>query len=135
MCIAAALPASGCSMSFPMAGFVSDPVVTGSTNKNDALLYKALDPEDWRRAKAALAVALDPQGNGASVGWDNPQSGARGSFAAAAGPIPANDLICRPFKAHMHPGPGAERELSGSACRGPDGEWLVRDASETPPRG
>ena len=31
-----------------------------------------MDAEDWRRAKSALDTALDPQGNGASVAWDNP---------------------------------------------------------------
>ena len=41
-------------------------------------LASLLDAEDWRRAKAALSTALDPQGNGSLVGWDNPDSGNKG---------------------------------------------------------
>ena len=57
--------------------------------------------EDWRRAKSALDTALDPQGNGASVAWDNPTSGAKGSFLPLAQPYPKDDGICRPFAAHL----------------------------------
>ena len=41
-------------------------------------LSPELGEEDWRRAKAALAVALDPQGAGARVSWDNPDTDAEG---------------------------------------------------------
>ncbi len=40
----------------------------------------SLDEEDRRRALGALAIALDPQGNGATVHWDNPISKAHGSM-------------------------------------------------------
>ena len=128
MCVILGLPASGCALSFPIAGFTDD-TATGSIAKPDALLFKALDQEDWRRAKAAMAVALDPQGNGASVAWDNPQSGAHGSFVAAAAPFPRQDAICRAFHAHVVPAPKSERDVSGSACRAPDGDWTVREAA------
>jgi surface antigen len=51
---------------------------TGALPKSS--LAGILDAEDWRRAKAALSTALDPQGNGSLVGWDNPDSGNKGSF-------------------------------------------------------
>jgi surface antigen len=46
-----------------------------------------LNEEDWRRAKAALAVALDPQGPGTQVSWDNPDTAMKGSFTPTALPM------------------------------------------------
>ena len=123
--------ASACSLSFPMEGFIADPTATGSIARPDTLLFKALDQEDGRRAKAALAVALDPQGNGASVAWDNPQSGAKGTFVAVAPAFSRADKVCRAFRAHIVPDPHKEREVNGSACRDGGGEWAVADARET----
>lgn len=130
LCAFAGLPASGCALSFPLAGFTADQTATGSIGRSDALLFKALDQEDWRRAKAAMAVALDPQGNGASVAWDNPKSGAHGRFVAAANPVAKADAICRDFKANMVPAAANDREIVGSACRDPGGDWTVRQAAE-----
>ena len=124
------LLASGCSLSFPIAGFVSDSTATGSVNRSAALLAKELDQEDWRRAKAALAVALDPQGNGSTVPWANPASGAKGSFAATAVPFPARDSVCRAFLAHVMPDSRTDRQVQGSACRESDGDWVVAEAKE-----
>jgi surface antigen len=117
-------------MSFPISGFVADPSPTGSIDRSAALLSRELDQEDWRRAKAALAVALDPQGNGAKVAWDNPQSGAKGSFVAVAAPFSKSDKICRAFRAHVVPDAKIDRSIEGSACRGSDGDWVVADAKE-----
>lgn len=130
LCTLVGLPASGCALSFPLAGFMSDQTATGSVGRSDALLFKALDQEDWRRAKAALAVALDPQGNGASVAWANPTSGAHGSFVAAANPVARADAICRDFRASMVPAAANDREIVGSACRDGGGDWTVRQATE-----
>ena len=58
-------------------------------------LASLLDAEDWRRAKAALSTALDPQGNGSLVGWDNPDSGNKGSFTPVGKPYPLAAGICR----------------------------------------
>lgn len=132
MCGGAALLTSACSMSFPITGFMADRTPTGSIDGSAGLLTKELDQEDWRRAKAALGVALDPQGNGASVAWDNPRSGARGSFVAIAPPFSKADSICRAFQAHMAPSVRTEHVFAGSACRGPDGEWALADAKEVP---
>ncbi|MGH6800680.1 MAG: RT0821/Lpp0805 family surface protein [Methylocella sp.] len=60
-----------------------------------------LDAEDWRRAKAALSTALDPQGNGSLVGWDNPDSGNKGSFTPVGKPFPMEAGICRVFLAEV----------------------------------
>lgn len=117
-------------MSFPMAGFVESDA-TGSTKPKSASLWPDLEREDWRRANAALAVALDPQGNGASVAWENPQSGAKGSFVAQAPPFTERDRVCRAFKATLSAKPKGERGAAGSACRNDDGEWVLRDVRET----
>lgn len=113
-----------------MQGFISDRTATGSIARPDALLFKALDQEDGRRAKAALAVALDPQGNGESVAWDNPQSGAKGSFVAVAPPFAKADKVCRAFEARVIADAGSERAVDGSACRDDGGDWAVAELRE-----
>jgi surface antigen len=130
MCGGLGLGASACSMSFPISSFASDSDPTGSIDRPVTLLSKELDQEDWRRAKAAMAVALDPQGNGTSVAWNNPQSGAKGSFVAVAAPFSKNDKICRTFHADVVADAKADRKIEGSACRGSDGDWVVASAKE-----
>jgi surface antigen len=122
-----AISMAACSMSFPIAGFRADDPPTGSIDRSAALLSPALDREDWRRAEAALSVALDPQGNGAGVGWRNPQTGSKGSFAAPAPPFLDHEQVCRSFKAEVSSGSQGPTHLSGSACRDGDGTWRLRD--------
>ena len=83
-----------------------------------------MDPEDWRRAGAALAVALDPQGNGARVQWDNPLSRSKGSFVQAGKPYPSDAVVCRPFLADLTLKSG-DHALAGSACVDKSGVWTV----------
>lgn len=131
MCGAVALLASGCALSVPIAGFVSDGTPTGTIERGAGVLSRDLDQEDWRRAKAALAVALDPQGNGAVSAWANPATGAKGSFTAAALPKPEGDRICRAFHARVTSSSGPERQLAGSACRDGTGEWTVAKVADS----
>jgi len=115
---------AGCSVSMPMGSLVpSDEDVTGSIPKS---ALANLDAEDWRRAKAALATALDPQGNGASVNWDNPASGARGSFVPAGKAYPTDAQICRAFLAGIGQA-GNERAVRGTACADKHGEWTITE--------
>lgn len=123
---------SGCSLSFPMSGIATDATPTGSIDRMATLLSPALDREDMRRAKAALAVALDPQGNGARVVWQNPQTGAHGAFAASAPPFADQDRVCRAFAGAIAPAGSPERHLAGSACRDGDGTWQVRGTDVAP---
>ncbi len=127
-----AMSMGACAVSFPVPGFV-DSDATGSI-KASAKLSSDLDREDWRRANAAMAVALDPQGNGAEAAWHNPQSGARGSFAALAPPFVEHDRVCRAFKARVAASPGQERRLDGSACRARDGDWVLAKVMENKAR-
>ncbi|MDP3411383.1 RT0821/Lpp0805 family surface protein [Bosea sp. (in: a-proteobacteria)] len=133
-----ALLAAGCSVSFPILGLSSkaeDDVATTSsvlpargTSKPGPLtaLSSELGPEDQRRAEGAMAVALDPQGNGAAVSWDNPQSGLKGSFIPVGGPFLRSDEICRAFIAQVQT-QSKPLKLQGTACRPSGGDWLVKD--------
>ncbi len=100
--------------------------VTGSIPKAPPVLSRALDVEDTRRAVAALSTALDPQGSGASVNWDNPQTAARGSFTPVGAAYPLDGKICRAFVAGL-----AVKELSkklqGAACREKTVEWTLTE--------
>lgn len=94
-------------------------------------LSKTLDAEDARRAMAALATALDPQGSGQKVNWDNPASGARGDFRPSGSPYPLDGRICRAFVAAIEAGDGIER-IEGAACRDKTAEWsLLRVKAES----
>ena len=94
-----ALSASACSYSFGLSGLDEDePKSTGAIATRAVTHLSAdLDEEDWRRAKAALAVALDPQGPGTQVSWDNPASTRKGTFTPTGAPFVKDDEICRDF--------------------------------------
>ena len=123
--------APGCSMTVPLAGLEPDTASTGSINRTVALLSPELDQEDVRRAKAALAIALDPQGNGARVAWQNPQTSAHGAFTASGSPFVEHDRVCRAFTGEEAPTSGSSNKLAGSACRDGDGTWQIRSNAGT----
>ncbi len=85
-----------------------------------------LGQEDWRRAKGALAIALDPQGSGAAVKWDNPDTEASGTFTPVAQPFVKADEICRAFLAAIA-FPGRSSSLQGTACRPSAEQWEIRE--------
>jgi surface antigen len=122
-----ALSTSACSFSFGLSALDDDePKSTGAIGtKAVAPLSADLDDEDWRRAKAALAVALDPQGPGTQVSWDNPATTMKGTFTPVGAPFVKNDEICRSFSAHLS-GPSAS-SLHGTACRPSGGEWTIQE--------
>lgn len=131
-CIAAAglaVTLAGCSFSMPIATLASSTSsedMTGSIPKSS--LEHLLEAEDWRRAKAALATALDPQGNGSVVGWDNPESGNKGSFTPIGKPYPANERICRIFVSQIDR-KGNEQSMRGTACAEKGGDWTISEVA------
>ncbi|WOJ90018.1 RT0821/Lpp0805 family surface protein [Methylocapsa polymorpha] len=131
-CMAAAglaVTLAGCSFSMPIATLASSTSsedATGSIQKSS--LEHQLDPEDWRRAKAALATALDPQGNGSVVGWDNPESGNKGSFTPVGKAYPANERICRIFVSQIER-KGNEQSMRGTACTEKGGDWTIAEVA------
>ena len=128
LCIFGFLPAvlAGCSMSFPISPLISAKEdATGTVPKPP--IASLLEPEDWRRAKAALSTALDPQGNGSLVGWENPDSGNKGTFTPVGKAYPLNAEICRVFLAELDR-KGNEQSLQGTACADKQGEWTIAEA-------
>lgn len=120
-----AISLGGCATAIPLPSFagISTSDVTGSIKKTPPLSDK-LNNEDWRRAKGALAVALDPQGNGAPVAWENPQTLAKGTFVPVGQAWAKDDGICRTFLADLN-GSHPQSQLQGNACRSKDGEWTI----------
>ncbi|BDV38985.1 RT0821/Lpp0805 family surface protein [Methylocystis bryophila] len=99
---------------------------TGSIRKPAPEIARGLEAEDSRRAKAALATALDPQGSGDRVDWDNPQTGAKGVFTPVGQAYPSDGRICRSFLAEIVTSHNEER-LQGTACRDKAAEWTLLD--------
>ena len=120
---------AACGISFPMASLFSDDdaeTTSSITPKFASPLSTEMGVEDWRRAKGALAVALDPQGNGTPVSWDNPDTNTKGNFAPVGQPFVNTDEICRTFLATLILRT-ATTSLQGTACRPSGGEWAIKD--------
>ncbi|MCW2285626.1 surface antigen [Rhodoblastus acidophilus] len=119
----------GCSVATPLSPDV-DMTATGAIPPAAAparpALPAALDEEDRRRAMGALGIALDPQGNGASVAWSNPVSKAHGTVTPVGFAYPENGLICRKFSARFDTAAGPESD-SGAACRDKDAMWTLTE--------
>ena len=111
-----------------------DPVSTGSIDKRPLGFGHDLGAEDWRRASAALAVALDPQGNGRPVKWDNPETTLRGSVNPTGLPYVSNDLVCRDFLASVIT-PAKSRFVRGTGCKPSGGEWTLTRVRQAKPAG
>ena len=114
-----------------MTSLVDEPSTTSSVKPRAiSPLSPDLGEEDWRRAKAALAVALDPQGSGAQVSWDNPDTTLKGTVTPSGQPFVKNDEICRAFLATIA-GQGNSSSVQGTACRPSGGEWTVQDVKRS----
>ncbi len=98
--------------------------VTGS---NSTVPFgRLLDEEDRRREKAALATAIDPQGNGAAVHWENPKSGNKGAFTATGPAYDLDSKVCRGFHGELSLD-SKPRTVNGVACAVSAGDWEVRE--------
>jgi surface antigen len=134
---ATAASMAGCAVSVPIGSFsnasaATDEDATGSIPS--APLVRLLGPEDWRRAKAALATALDPQGDGSPVSWDNPQSGVKGSFAPTGKAYPVDAKVCRSFRSEVERKAGVTA-MQGLACADKTGEWAIAEVAPAPENG
>ena len=133
--VAACHALAACSIVTPLKPDV-DQEPTGSIAPTRAALSSAaaqpaafpasLDSEDQRRALGALAIALDPQGNGATVRWDNPVSKAKGSLTPVGFAYPMNGLICRGFTAQIDTAAGSQA-ARGVACRDKNADWSLAE--------
>ena len=102
-----------------------EPASTGSIAKAPTSFGRDLGEEDWRRAHAALGVALDPQGNGRPVKWDNPETGLLGSVNPTGLPYVSREDVCRDFLATVV-GPDGGRFLRGTGCKPSGSAWELR---------
>ena len=143
LCAILALPLAACSINLPLASLFgrddtpADPVTTGtlatqpsptaSTPGQGPSVFNGLSPEDIRRSKAALALALDPEGQGQAINWDNAETGQSGSFSAVSTFYLNNNQLCRRYAATIA-NSGAIEPVSGEACRTGPGNWDVQPA-------
>ncbi len=123
-CFVASMSFGGCSLSFPLASVKpGGEDVTGSIRP---IVGKVADEEDRRRAKAALSTAVDPQGDGQAVRWENSTSGNRGSFTPVGHAYPVDGKVCRAFLGTVREN-GDEKSYQGTACAMTAGEWAVTE--------
>ena len=107
-----------------MASLVPADEVTGSNSP--VPFGRMLDEEDRRREKAALSTALDPQGDGGTVHWENSTSGSKGAITAVGRAYPNDGKVCRAFLSDFKR-ESEIRTIQGTACTVAAGEWAVRD--------
>lgn len=124
-----ALASGGCSMSGQLDSFFggakSD--TTGSiTPPPGTRSVAALPPEtDLAYARAAASEVLRRDEKNASLPWENPHSGARGTVTPIATAYVQAGETCRDFLASYVAGE-AQAWLQGEACKQKKGAWEVR---------
>jgi surface antigen len=82
---------------------------------------------DWTLAKTALREALQRREDGASIPWENPTNGARGTVTPIAAAYDRDGFACRNFLA-SHVRQGRENWFEGTACRMHKGEWDIQSS-------
>lgn len=80
---------------------------------------------DLAMARAAASEVLARGGKDASLPWENPQTGARGTVTPIAQAYSQDGLTCHDFLA-SYVRNGTESWLQGEACRQGRGRWEVR---------
>jgi hypothetical protein len=125
------LGCGGCSLSYQfdsMFGKGSDSQdVTGSISPPPGVgQLSALPPEnDLSYTRAAAAEVLTRGAKDASLPWENPKTGARGTVTPIATAYTLNGALCRDFLASYVNG-ATESWLQGEACKQQQGRWEVR---------
>jgi surface antigen len=124
-----ALPAGACSYRLGSMFGHDDPKaeVTGATASIAAADQAATAPADadLAYARAAATQALAIAGKTASVPWENPQTGARGTITPLATAYTQDGFVCRDFLA-SYVRQGNESWLHGEGCRIHEGKWEIR---------
>jgi len=131
--LALAVASGGCSMSYSLdslfGGTKTDLAksdVTGSVPSPPGTKDAArLPPEaDLAYARAAASEVLRRGEKDASLPWENPQTGARGTVTPVASAYEQDGRTCRDFLASYVAGP-AQAWMQGEACKQKEG-WEVR---------
>jgi surface antigen len=85
---------------------------------------KSLDRADAVHASRAQYQALEYTPSGSSTAWRNPDTGHYGSVTPIETYEGAGGAYCREFQHRAQIG-GRNRDVYGTACRTPDGQWQV----------
>jgi len=126
--VAVGLALGGCSIDIDsIFSTSSQSEITGSVKKaHEALAAAQLPPEpDLALTRAAVNEVLSRGQQDASVPWENPATGARGTVTAIAAAYAVDDAQCRDFLASYVNG-DKQSWLRGEACRQGRGKWEVR---------
>ena len=127
--LAVGLAAGGCSLSGPLDSvFASaNTDTTGSiTPPPGAKQVSELPPDaDLVFTRAAVSEVLSRGAKDASVRWENPLSGARGTVTAIASAYTQDGQTCRDFLASYVSG-RSQAWMQGEACKQEKGIWEVR---------
>jgi hypothetical protein len=126
--LAATLVCGGCSLSMLdsfSGGDKSDQ--TGSISPPPGAKEAAALPPDGDLVYTRLAVSevLNRAEKDASVPWENPHTGARGTVTPIAAAYNSEGHTCRDFLASYISG-SAQSWLQGEACQQEKGKWEVR---------
>lgn len=123
LCLALGL--GGCNSTGPMASLVAEDDVTSSIPAPPPP-PPAFNAQDWALASKALEAALDPQGPGGPIVWENAASGARGTMTPVGFVYQSEGQTCRAFLAEIG-GKAPGQRLQGRGCREGQGAWVVSD--------
>ena len=128
---ALALSVGGCSFSYQLDNLFA--------KKDDASLAGAMRPAapakpvadlppegDLIIARAAVSEVMTKGGKDASVSWENPQTGTRGTVTPIATARNEDGLTCHDFLASFER-EGSSSWMQGEACRASKGKWEVRN--------
>ncbi len=111
-----------------MFGGGDKPDITGSISPRPGVKYETSKPseDDLAYAKAAVSRLLALGRKYASLPWENPSTGARGTVTPITSAYSAaGGQTCRDFLASYINGP-SESWLQGEACKHHTGPWQVR---------
>ena len=103
-------------------GSVSVPVVARAEDEQKPEMPPA---SDLAYAKLAATEVLSRGAKDASLPWENPLSGARGTVTPLASAYRVEGTLCRDFLA-SYVAEGSESWMQGEACRANKGRWEVR---------
>jgi surface antigen len=129
------LPLGGCSFSYQLDSLWGKSKDDGSQDITGSIrpavrpkqlaMPGAPEEGDLVIARAAANEVLTRGGKDASMPWENPQTGSRGTVTPIASAYSQDGLTCRDFLASFVRN-GSESWMQGEACRVPQGKWEVR---------
>jgi surface antigen len=128
---ALALSLGGCSFSYQLDnlfGKKDDGSLTGALQPAAPAVKPVaeLPPEaDLVIARAAVSEVMSKGGKDASVSWENPQTGGRGTVTPIATARNEDGVTCHEFLASFER-EGNSSWMQGDACRANKGKWEVR---------